>query len=177
MDKKFILPIALIMGAAVLAFFVLLGPGPEPAATVVSEDLSLEEDPSYSSLDGDAGFGGGTGSVASAGSQGSAGLPSATGVSVATPSAPPEVILERIDDAIVSYSPEGVGRIAPYLSSRDADVREAAIEGLMQLGEPSGAELLRKAARSASNPRERRQLLEAAAFIDLPPVELEILEP
>ncbi len=177
MDKKFILPIALIMGAVVLAFFLLLGPGPEPAAIVVSEDVSLDDDPDYNPLGGDEGGGGGTSAASSAGTAGSAGLPTTPNISIATASTPSEVILGRIDDAIVSYSPEGVGMIAPYLSSRDPEVRDAAIEGLMQLGEPSGAELLRKAARSAANTRERNQLLEAAAFIDLPPVQLEIVDP
>lgn len=180
MDKKLLIPLGLVVGAVVLAVFLLMGPGPDPLDTPQpasqSEDLLAMSGQNYNSLDGEVNFDSSPRGVQPAAATGSSGSKVASFLNAA-PATPAEVILERIDDAIVTYSPEGVGMIAPYLSSGDVEIREAAVEALMQLGEPSGAELLRKAARSAANARERNQLLEAAAFIDLPPVELEIVNP
>jgi hypothetical protein len=176
MNKKFLLPVLLVAAALAVAVFVITGPSP------VGGDLAVEPDdevasgePNYSSLDGDVSYD--AGSTGSAQQSAGTALPSSPLSSIATPANPTEVVLERIDDAIVMYEPEAVGIIAPYLSSRDPDIRDAAIEGLKQLGEPSGATLLRKAARAAKTSRERAELLEAAAFIELPPLEVEVVQP
>ena len=100
---------------------------------------------------------------------------------IASASAPPltakEAILVEIDDAIATYAPEGVAVIGPHVSSSDSDIRAAAIEGLKQLGEADGAKLLRKMAGRAATPRDRMELLEAAEFIELPPLQVDWVQP
>jgi HEAT repeat protein len=80
-----------------------------------------------------------------------------------------EVVLEAIEDASTTYSPEGFVVLSPLLAHPDREIREAAIEGIVQLGESSGAQVLRAAAKKARDPRDAEEMLEAAKFLDLPP--------
>jgi hypothetical protein len=79
-----------------------------------------------------------------------------------------EVLLEAIDDATVTYDVQGLVTLGPMLSHPDPEIREAAIEGIVQLGETAGAQVLREAAGKSRNPREVEQMIEAAAFLEIP---------
>lgn len=77
-------------------------------------------------------------------------------------------ILEEINDAAVTYDPADLPRIEPYLLHPDEEIRKAAINGMITLGDASAGALLRKAASLASTPQEAVRLLEAADYVELP---------
>jgi hypothetical protein len=79
-----------------------------------------------------------------------------------------QAVLEMILDASTTYSVEGLVVLGPMLRHQDPAVSEAAIEGVVQLGETAGAKTLREAARRTSDPRRAARMLEAAEFLELP---------
>jgi hypothetical protein len=90
-------------------------------------------------------------------------------------SAKPSAIDERredaqtiIDAAVVTYSPEGVKAIRPYLLDSDPEIRAAARDGMVQLGEADAIPLLRDAASKLKETAEIASLQEAADLLALP---------
>jgi hypothetical protein len=79
-----------------------------------------------------------------------------------------QVVMDRIQEAISTYSAEGVPILKPLLLSPDLEIREQAIEGMKQLDAPEAAAALREAAKKVTDPRDRQAMLEAAEFVDLP---------
>lgn len=73
-----------------------------------------------------------------------------------------------IDSAVVTYSPAGVKAIRPYLLDADPEVRAAARDGMVQLGEGDAVPLLRDAASKLENAEEVASLQEAADLLALP---------
>lgn len=73
-----------------------------------------------------------------------------------------------IQEAVVSYSPDGVAAIRPFLKDPDPAIRQAARDGLVQLGEADAVPLLREAASRAEDPAETASLREAADLLALP---------
>jgi hypothetical protein len=73
-----------------------------------------------------------------------------------------------IDAAVVTYSPAGVKAIRPYLLDADPEVRAAARDGLVQLGESDAVPLLRDAASKLQDPQEITSFREAADLLALP---------
>ena len=86
----------------------------------------------------------------------------------ALPECEREEVLIRIEDAVKTYESAAVKTIAPYLTDSDRDLRSAAREGLIQLGEPDGIAALRLAATRMSDPAETNACREAADFLELP---------
>lgn len=84
------------------------------------------------------------------------------------PLASQEVILKKIEDAAVTYDAKALPQIEPYLSHADAEIREAAKNGMINLGDAAAGPLLRKAAKNAPTPQEAVALLEAADYVELP---------
>lgn len=84
-------------------------------------------------------------------------------------------IQDTITEGVVTYSEEGIPVIEPYLTHPNPDVRAAAVDGMVQLGVPSAAAILRKLATKTEDSREKIKLLEAAEFIALPSVPQEVL--
>lgn len=90
------------------------------------------------------------------------------------PQAPPaddkprEDILAEIEQLSVTYDAKELPRIEPYLLHPDAEVRKAAMNGMIVLGDSTAAPLLRKAAEKAPTPQEAVALTEAADFMELP---------
>jgi len=82
-------------------------------------------------------------------------------------------VYAQIHEAMVTYSPEGVKALEPILANAEPEIREAAINAIIQIGEKSGADALRRAARKTKVLREKMRMLEAAEFIELPPIEFE----
>lgn len=81
---------------------------------------------------------------------------------------PREDILEEIEQLSVSYDAKELPKIEPYLLHPDAEVRKAALNGMIALGDSAAAPLLRKAAAKAPTPQEAVSLIEAADFMELP---------
>ncbi len=72
---------------------------------------------------------------------------------------------------------EGVAMLQPLLRGSDFQIRKASVEALKQISTPSASDLLRKTAQSPTlHPTEKQAMLEAASFIDLPPVDIEKLK-
>jgi hypothetical protein len=81
-----------------------------------------------------------------------------------------EAILVKIQDAMATYSDEGVVVVEPLLFSPDLEIRESAIEAMKQIGTPGAAKSLRRAAnKPAISPMDKKIFLETAEFIELPP--------
>lgn len=78
-----------------------------------------------------------------------------------------EVVFQEIQSAVITYSPEGVKPIAQHLTDSDPEIREAARQGLVQLGEADAIPVLRHAARQLDEV-EAKACQEAAAFLELP---------
>jgi hypothetical protein len=83
---------------------------------------------------------------------------------------PKEQTIETINDAMLTYSAEGVPVLAPLLANPDEEIRAEAIEAMKQLGVPEAAGALRYAASRTSDPEEKATLLEAAEFVETPPL-------
>ncbi len=103
-----------------------------------------------------------------------AGTPTGPAVPLANEAAPPaetasgrEQTLEAIQELVVTYDAASVPALARFLSSQDAEIRNAAREGLIQLGERAAIPYLEEAARRAA-PEEAQALREAAEFLALP---------
>ena len=78
--------------------------------------------------------------------------------------------IQQIEDAVVTYQASSLPVIAPFLVHGDPVVREAAREGVVQMGLSEAAPLLREAAGKLKDPREAILLLDAADFLELPSV-------
>jgi hypothetical protein len=79
-----------------------------------------------------------------------------------------ETILAEIQDAAVTYDAKALPRIQPYLLDSDPAVREAAIQGMIILGDAAAGPMLREASRHAKTPQEAVKMLEAADYVELP---------
>ncbi len=79
-----------------------------------------------------------------------------------------EVILSEIHDASIQYEPSQIPVIIPYLAHAEKEVRLAAVDGLIVLGERAAAEHLREASKRLEDPREAVIFLDAADFLELP---------
>lgn len=76
--------------------------------------------------------------------------------------------LERIHDAMTTYSEEGLPVLKSYLTNSDTEIRMEAIEAIKQLAVPAGADVLLAAARGARTPEEADEMVDAAEFLKLP---------
>jgi hypothetical protein len=77
-------------------------------------------------------------------------------------------ILNTIEQASVTYDAKALPLIEPYLLHQDPEVRLAAMNGMIVLGEAAAGPLLRKAAEKSTSPKEAVALSEAADFVELP---------
>jgi hypothetical protein len=82
---------------------------------------------------------------------------------------PTPKIIASLEEAAISYDASRVPEIVPYLYSEHAEIRSAATDALVTLGDASGAEAIYQAARFVPDPREAESMLQKAAFLSLPP--------
>jgi hypothetical protein len=178
MNHKLVIPVGLVVLALAIALLIIMGLGPsenlekpEPEQPVVAEKTPASL-PSDFAVDSSAGGNFGLGDELLG--RDSSGLPTDGVVKAALAAdtsgneAAREQVLNVIDDAMVTYDVSGLAVLGPMLDHPDPDIRLATIEGIVQLGEASGAKTLRDAARRATDAKERAQMLEAAKFLDLP---------
>jgi hypothetical protein len=76
--------------------------------------------------------------------------------------------LEAINQAAITYSADQLPAIAPYLNSPDPELRAAALDGVVLLGNAAGAKLLRNAASNLTDPAEIVKFREKADYLELP---------
>lgn len=81
---------------------------------------------------------------------------------------PKAAIFEAISQAAITYSADQLQVIGPYLNHPDPDVRSAAVDGILLLGDAAGARLLREAALKLTNASEITRLQEKANYLELP---------
>lgn len=94
-------------------------------------------------------------------------------VKVVAFAASPEMQAEAerfIDDAALTYDAEAVRLIAPYLVNGDPAIRRMALDGMIRASDRAGAVALREAAPRLPDAREAAAYLEAAEFLELPPM-------
>jgi len=82
---------------------------------------------------------------------------------------------DQIEEAMATWSEEGLAVLEPLLSHPSARVRAETVDAIIQMDLPSASPMLRAAARRASSAAERRRLEQAADFNDLPSVSSEQL--
>jgi len=83
-----------------------------------------------------------------------------------------ESIIDQLQSIGESYDPEFLAQVAPWLSNPDKDVRTAAMNAILLIGDSAGASLLRKAVNLVDDPREASVLLDNADYLELPPSQL-----
>jgi hypothetical protein len=83
--------------------------------------------------------------------------------------------LTRIQDLSVTYDAREVPALAAFLTHDSAEVRAAALDGLIRLGSKEAAEPLRAASAKVKDPREAIAMLDAADYLELPPMPASML--
>ena len=79
-----------------------------------------------------------------------------------------EVVLADLNRAACTYEASSLPKIEPYLYSKDKELREAALNDIVILGDAAGAPLLRKAAEQSQDPNEAAELMNKANYLELP---------
>lgn len=83
---------------------------------------------------------------------------------------------DQIEEAMATWSEEGLAELQPLLSHPNARVRAEVVDAIIQMDLPAASPILRGAARRASSAAERRRLEQAADFNDLPSISSEELQ-
>lgn len=93
-------------------------------------------------------------------------------VAQAAPASPEThpITVEELDDLAMTDNPESLKKILTALTNSDPDIREAAREAAVQFGDVSAAPKLRAAADATKDVDEKKELLDAADFLELPPL-------
>jgi hypothetical protein len=162
MSLKVIVPF-ITASAAVIAFFFMMG-GEEKKAvpktsSLNSEGTSTTTQPSLNPT-----------STSEAVKQSDSPDPAPTQIS-SLPTAKPQ-ILEHIHEASVSYSADELPKIQPFLTHPDPEIRAAAVQGVIDLGDAAGGPILRKAAEVAPSQAEADAMKKAADYVELPSASL-----
>lgn len=98
--------------------------------------------------------------------------PSLDDESTAEPVSERESILEKVHEAAITYDPASLPVIEPYLNSPDPEVRFEAMNAVVTLGDAAGAPLLRAQAARESDDARKKELLNYANWLELPPANL-----
>jgi hypothetical protein len=86
-----------------------------------------------------------------------------------------DAALEKIHDAATTYDPVELAAIQPYLVNADLGIREAAVNGMIVLGDAAAGPMLREAAARMESAEEAKAMLAAADYVELPPANLKEL--
>jgi len=84
------------------------------------------------------------------------------------PAAHGEAVMDAIQTATATHDVRMVPLLARYLESDAADVRAAALQGLIELGERDAIPYLKLAAQETKIPEEKIELAKAIEFLSLP---------
>jgi hypothetical protein len=86
-----------------------------------------------------------------------------------------EAAIEMIQDAATTYDPAQLAVIRPYLTSVDPELRAAAVDAMIVLGDASAGAMLRLAAAGNPSGEEAAAMMKAADYVELPPANLKML--
>ncbi len=92
-----------------------------------------------------------------------------------TPAAAKDAAMEKMNDAATTYDPAQLAVIRPYLASADPELRAAAVDAMIVLGDASAGAMLREAAARLQSEEEAQSMMEAADYVELPPANLKEL--
>lgn len=79
-----------------------------------------------------------------------------------------ESVMVILDEAATTYDPAQLPVVDKYLYHTDPEIRKAAKDSMVVLGDSGAGKLLRKAAESAASEEERKAMIEAAEYMELP---------
>lgn len=170
-NKTYIIAVAIFLLALVGALAVLLLPAPQPVEEATKEKPVAARNPqpmrapSFGEDFNSAGTRSASASTITAVTPGSGMEPAQEATMTAK-----ERTMETIQDAMTTWSAEGVPVLQPLLLSPDEEIRGEAIEAMKQIGVPEAVAALRAAAKQTTNPNDRRAMLEAAEWAELPPL-------
>ncbi|HAL70857.1 MAG TPA: hypothetical protein DCP71_03700 [Verrucomicrobiales bacterium] len=150
-----------VLAAAICGGFFFMAGGPDKSASQIAQTTPVKT-PTVTSQPS-------AGDALSSGAVAEVPLSQApaTVAPVKTPDAKPQ-ILETIQDAAVSYDAKELPKIQPFLLHPDPEVRAAALQGMIDLGDAAAAPLLRAASQLALSPEEALALKQAADYVELP---------
>jgi hypothetical protein len=80
-----------------------------------------------------------------------------------------ELAIEKMHEASISYDAAELPVIQPYLESPDPQLRAAAVDAMVVLGDASAGPMLRDAAKKLKSEEEAKKMEKAADYIELPP--------
>ena len=80
--------------------------------------------------------------------------------------------IDLLHEASVSYDAAQLPVIEPYLRNADPEIRSAALDAMVVLGDKSAAGLIRNAAKSLSSAEEALKYEKTAAYLELPPANI-----
>lgn len=83
-----------------------------------------------------------------------------------------DAIIARIQTASTTYNAAYLPVIKPYLVDADPEIRKEALNGMLVLGDSAAGPMFREAAKQMTSDIEAKALLDAAAYIELPPVDI-----
>ncbi len=83
-----------------------------------------------------------------------------------------EAAMERLHNAATTYDAAQLVVIEPYLVDSDPELRAAAIDSMIILGDAAAVPMLRQAAKQVQAPAEVLALEKAADYLELPPVDV-----
>ena len=86
----------------------------------------------------------------------------------ATPVLEKDKVIDNLREASVTYDKVALPRITPYLASADPDVRQEAINAVVNIGDPAGAPFLRAQAAREADFNKKKELLDLADWLELP---------
>ena len=87
-----------------------------------------------------------------------------------------DAAIGKMQEASTSYDPAELPVIRPYLNSQDPELRAAAVDAMIVLGDASAGPMLREAAKTMDSPEEAKKMQQAADYVELPPVDFKKLK-
>ncbi len=83
-----------------------------------------------------------------------------------------EVAIDQMHDAAVTYDKAQLPVIQPYLVDPDPELRAAAADCMIILGDASAGPMLREAAKKVDSAQEAKDLEKKADYVELPPIDI-----
>ncbi len=81
------------------------------------------------------------------------------------------LILDKMHAAAVTYDAASLPVIKPYLVNTDPEIRKEAVNAMLILGDSAASPLLREAAKQMTTAEDMKTMIEAAEFLEIPPVD------